>query len=52
MTVIKSMDYAPILSDPFSVAVKWDSVVMEGHAVVSEEEMLIIYTTSITNATV
>ena len=33
--MIKSMDYAPILMDPISVAVKWDSMVMEGHAVVS-----------------
>ena len=35
-TVMKSMDYASILMDPISVAVKWDSVVMEGHAVVGK----------------
>ena len=35
MTAMRSMDYALIPMDPISVAVKWDIVVMEGHAMVS-----------------
>ena len=37
MTAMKSMDYALIPMDPISVAVKWDSVVMEPRALVSEQ---------------
>ena len=34
-SVMKSMDYALIPMDPISVAVKWDTVVMESPALVS-----------------